>query len=414
MDKRKKIAVHSKMIVGWKKAIIERCVRLHILWIALSVYRNPLVALKALKKLIALNNRVRGGLPVHRYVEANKRYFWSNDVPGWPSKSFRLFIKNEFNRIRPFRPDTGHLLSMVFAVTNRCALQCEHCFEWQNLDSEETLSLDDLKEILRKFQNRGIDIVQLSGGEPLNRLDDVIELMRSARSGTDFWLLTSGYGLSLKKAERLKKTGLTGVNISLDHWNEKEHNRFRNNSRSFYWVKKAARNCRKVDLAVSFSLCAVKSFITLENLWKYVFLAKEWGAGFVRILEPRKVGRFTGKDVELQEEHVAVLKDFYLTINSNPEYRFLPIVTYPGFRQRLVGCFGAGDRYLYVDSIGDLHACPFCQHKVGNVLTGPLEGSIQEMRRIGCHKFMKTSSGENHITLESSPVSERCFNVKRR
>ena len=230
MDERKTEAVHSRMIVGWKKQIVERCIRLHILWIALSVYLNPLVASKALKKLMAYNHRIRGGLPVHRYVKANKRYFWSNDVPGWPSKSFRLFIENEFNRIHPFRPVTGHLLSMVFSVTNKCMLQCEHCFEWQNLDSKEALSLDNLKEILWKFQNRGIDIVQLSGGEPLNRLDDVIELMRSAQSGTDFWLLTSGYGLSRKKAVRLKNAGLTGVNISLDHWNEKEHNRFRNNS----------------------------------------------------------------------------------------------------------------------------------------------------------------------------------------
>ena len=55
MDESNKKAVHSKMIVGWQKKIIERCIRLHILLIALSVYRNLFLALKTLKRLMDFN-----------------------------------------------------------------------------------------------------------------------------------------------------------------------------------------------------------------------------------------------------------------------------------------------------------------------------------------------------------------------
>ena len=65
----------------------------------------------------------------------------------------------------------------------------------------------------------------------------------------------------------------------------------------------------------------------------------------------------------------------------------MPIVSFPGYHQRRIGCFGAGDRYLYMDSNGDLHACPFCQYKVGNALFDDLSESINELRKIGCHKF---------------------------
>jgi len=157
--------------------------------------------------------------------------------------------------------------------------------------------------------------------------------------------------------------------------------------RSFYWAREAAVNSREVDLAVCLSLCATRDFITPENLWKYVYLAKEWGAGFVRILEPRKVGRFEGEGVELEEEHVDVLTGFYQTVNADPACRELPIVTYPGYGQRRVGCYGAGNRYLYVDSNGDLHACPFCQRKVGNALVDSLDEAVAKMKKIGCRKF---------------------------
>lgn len=385
-------AIQSPLVYGFKKEIINLAIRLHILWIAISIYRNPILALRTLKRWIKKRRAIQANYRILKYVKANNRYFWALSAPGWPSLSFKLFFERELNRIQPFRSDKGHLQTMIFAVTSKCPLHCAHCFEWQNLDSDESLSLSELKAILRKFQSRGIDQIQLSGGEPLCRLDDTIELIRSAKPGTDFWLLTSGHGLTLEKASRLKEAGLTGVSISLDHWDEDSHNDFRRNIKSFFWVKEAAFNSRRVNLAVCLSLCAVRSFITPENLWRYICLAKELGAGFVRILEPRRVGRFAGKDVELEEEHVEILKNFYLTINFNPTYRDMPLVMYPGYLQRSYGCFGAGNRYLYVDSNGDLHACPFCQHKVGNALADSIDEAIQEMKKIGCHQFKTISN----------------------
>ena len=149
----------------------------------------------------------------------------------------------------------------------------------------------------------------------------------------------------------------------------------------------AARHALEVDLVVAFSLCAMKDFVTEENLERYLRLAKDSGAGFIRILEPREVGHFAGKKIELENEQIEILKRFYLKSNSDPGYKEMPLVMYPGYHQRIYGCFGAGNRYLYVDSIGDLHACPFCQDKTGNALTDDLDKAITKMKRRGCHKF---------------------------
>jgi MoaA/NifB/PqqE/SkfB family radical SAM enzyme len=375
------------MIFGIRRHIVFYLSMVHILIIALFAYRNPLKAMTALNKLMQKRKRVAGGFRISKYVKSGKYYYWGLLAPGWPSPAFKNYILYELNRIYPYRSPDTFLQSIIFSVTNRCPLHCEHCFEWDKLDSREILSLMQLAHILTTFQKRGLIQAQLSGGEPLVRLDDTISLIESAQTGTDFWLLTSGYELTLDKAERLKKAGLIGVNISLDHWQEELHNRFRNNDKSFYWAEQAAKNSRAADLIVAFSLCATREFITEENLWRYAYLTRELGAGFVQILEPRKVGHYADKDVELNETHYRIIQEFYLKINSDKAFYSFPIFVYHGYHQRKMGCFGAGNRYLFVDANGDLHSCPFCQHAVGNALQNNLDQAIKKMKEIGCHRF---------------------------
>ncbi len=381
----------SAIISGMHSKTIFYLTMLHILWIAIKTYRNPLASYKALKKLMRKRNAVHGHVPIRKYVKSGKRYFWGLNAPGWPSLAFNRFIENELQREHSRHDHTAALQTMVFAVTAKCPLQCEHCFEWNNLDSTEPLTLDELKQILSSFQQRGVLQVQLSGGEPISRFDDTIELLKSAQPGTDFWLLTSGFGLTFEKAITLKQAGLTGVNISLDHWQQDAHNAFRKNDHAFQWVQHASAHCRNADLVLAFSLCATKEFVSPENLEKYLALATEFGAGFVQILEPRQAGHFSGRDVNLQAEHMQMLEDFYIRTNDNAASRHAPIITYPGYHQRRLGCFGAGNRYLYVDALGDLHACPFCQRNVGNALRDSIDAAVNSMRRIGCHTYEMVS-----------------------
>jgi hypothetical protein len=65
----------------------------------------------------------------------------------------------------------------------------------------------------------------------------------------------------------------------------------------------------------------------------------------------------------------------------------MPIVVYYGYRQRRIGCAGAGSRYLYVDTDGFMNSCPFCRNKTTHVLRGGIEESLSAMKEKGCGKF---------------------------
>jgi MoaA/NifB/PqqE/SkfB family radical SAM enzyme len=123
----------------------------------------------------------------------------------------------------------------------------------------------------------------------------------------------------------------------------------------------------------------------------YANLAKNMGVSFIQILEPRAVGHYNGKDVLLDAGHEKILEAFYLKMNYQKRYRKFPIVCYHGYYQRKTGCFGSGNRSLYVDTDGNLHACPFCRTKMGSALSDDLDRDIELLKEAGCHEF-KTSN----------------------
>lgn len=229
--------------------------------------------------------------------------------------------------------------------------------------------------------------MHFSGGEPLVRFQDMLELLRSAQKGTDFWVITSGYHLTLEKAQQLKSAGLLGIAVSLDHHEPDKHDEFRGLVGSYKWVIKAARNARKAGLALSLNICATKEFISKENFFAYAKLAHELDASFIQIIDPRAVGHYAGKAVELEPSHITTIEEFADMLNYDAAFKSWPIVTYHGQHQRNIGCFGAGNRFLYVDTDGDIHACPFCQKKSGSALHDDLPKCIQELRSKGCYAF---------------------------
>jgi MoaA/NifB/PqqE/SkfB family radical SAM enzyme len=328
-----------------------------------------------------------GDKRINKIALVDGKYYWDLYTPGYGSSAFTDFFEGEAHRIIPIAKKVNRFTNIFVAFTKKCSLQCEHCFEWDALNDKEKLNLTEIKNIIRKFQDKGTSQIQLTGGEPLLRVNDIIEILQSAKPETEFWVLSSGYNLTLENALRLKGAGLTGIVISLDHYDENLHNKFRGFKKSFEWVCAAVENAIAVNLVTSLSICVTKAFVSEHNLMKYLELAKKMGVSFIQILEPKAVGHYKGMDVMLLPAHEKILQNFYLKVNYEKRYAKYPIVTYHGYHQRQVGCFGAGNRNLYVDTDGDLHACPFCQKKMGNALSRSLDDSIEKLQAVGCHGF---------------------------
>ncbi|MCD4770103.1 MAG: radical SAM protein [Bacteroidales bacterium] len=367
--------------------ILRGSISLNTFLVSLMVYHNPLKAFRALKQLVAIRQKGQKTDKVLKFAKSGNKFFLALNMPGWPSKAFNQFIRNELFRTDNKVNGSSNLQTVILGITNKCNLNCKHCSNWFSESENNEHDSDRLEQIVNKLESIGIHHIQFTGGEPLEVFDDLIRLIKVARA-MDSWILTSGFGLTLSKAIRMKKAGLTGVNISLDHWNETEHNKFRGNSQSFSWVSNAVQNCKQAGLLISLSICTTREFTSKENLARFVELAKNWEVHFIRILEPKKSGKFANENIRLSGEQIAMLEKLYFTSRKVNIDKRTPIVMYLDLLQR-DSCMGKGDRYLYIDENGFAHPCPFSFNKSGNILKDSIWSIEEKLSKAECINCIK-------------------------
>jgi MoaA/NifB/PqqE/SkfB family radical SAM enzyme len=395
----------SPMVGGVRRTVVAVLLWSRVVWLALRLYQLPSRAAMALLRLRATRRCIAPRR--QKLAFASGRYFWDLYAPGWPSPAFDRYVEGELERLVPVRRRPCTLQGAIIAITRRCALRCEHCFEWNVLNRHEPLSSAALQEIVRRLLRQGVTQLFLSGGEPLQRFNDVLTLTAAASGATDVWVFSSGRGLTADRAARLKGAGLTGVALSLDHWDATAHDRFRGVPGTFAAVQRAAASARDAGLLVALSLCPTRAFVSFRNLHRYARTARSLGASFIQVLEPKPVGHYAGRDVTLDPRQQWELERFNERMNLDPAVRDMPAVTYPDRFARAYGCPGAGDRFLYIDTEGALHACPFCPATGVAVLDDDIDAAIAAVRADGCPaagKHMAARSGARANSLPSRPA----------
>ena len=339
---------------------------LNIWWIGALAYRNPIRSLLVLSRLIRTFSRMLKGKKVLRAFNHGGKYLWDIYNPAWPSKAFNSFFKNHLHEVTAISDRHYALRRLIVAITKKCPLNCEHCSEGDTLNQRDVLSLDEFYHLLDPIMERGIGQIYLSGGEPLNRFDDLLMLTERYSTSSEVWIYTSGYGLSLEKAVKLKKAGLFGAAVSLDHHIPEKHNAFRRNSKSYFWVEESIRNLQAAGIFVALNICPTREYLDNYSFQPMVAHAKGLNVPVISILEPRAVGHYFDKDVELSPGHKAHLREVSEKYNFNYQNIDFPTVIYPGAYREAKSC-GGGFSYMFIDYDGKIYPCPFCKTKVENI-----------------------------------------------
>ncbi len=341
-------------------------IKLRIFYFACIILKQPRKIFATFKAMLYLRNNVRGG-DLKKMYKIDGKYYFNQYTPGWPSGAYDALIKSELRRHALPLTVTEKLSFVFLAITRKCPMRCEHCFEWDNLNQKESFTKEDLFKVVDLYQKEGVLQFHFSGGEPMVRFKDLLPLIKYTSKKSECWVLTSGFNFTIENARLLKNAGCKGVVVSIDHYVPEMHNLFRGNAGSFDMAVHAIAAAKQVGMVTSVSLCATKQFIDGDHLMPYMDFANQLGVQFVQVLEPRKVGHYEGKDVLLEEKHISDLEFTFKRINHSPAYSNYPTMLYHGYHQRRVGCF-SGSRSVYVDSAGDVHACPFCHTKSYNII----------------------------------------------
>lgn len=178
--------------------------------------------------------------------------------------------------------------TLLAELTHKCPLHCPYCSNpLQMVAAGAELSTADWKRVFSEARDLGVLQLGLSGGEPLVR-PDVEELAAHARSlGLYTTLVTSGVGLTRRRATALRDAGLEHVQISFQDTDEATADAVAGMS-AIRQKRAAAALVRELDFA--FSVNVVLHRANLDRIGEIIELAADLGADRLELANTQYYG----------------------------------------------------------------------------------------------------------------------------
>jgi radical SAM protein with 4Fe4S-binding SPASM domain len=246
---------------------------------------------------------------------------------------------------------------------------------------DDELSTEEGKKLLDQMVKAGMKIIVLSGGEPMIR-DDIFELISYAKSiGMTVLMGSNGTLIDKEKAEKLKKSGLSAIAISIDSLDPEKHNLFRGSDTAFQKAIDGANNCIDAGIKVQLNCTITKQ--NLDEIEKIADFASKLGAASSHMLFLVDTGR--GKEIketslDIKEYKNAINriidKDLELNIQVKPtcapQYKVESLLRGEHIKNTTRGCI-AGISYCSILPNGDVHICPYAPVKVASIREEPFD-----------------------------------------
>ncbi|MET1123976.1 MAG: radical SAM protein [Archaeoglobaceae archaeon] len=289
---------------------------------------------------------------------------------------------------KPFVP--GAPFQVVWDITYACNLRCKHCYATAGKPLADELTTEEALDTIDKLNRLGVTIIAFSGGEPLVRRD-FFEIARyAAEKGFYVAVATNGTLITEEMARKMKESGISYVQISLDGMRE-THDGFRGIPGAFDRTVEGIRNAVKAKLFVNVSMTVTK--FNYHEVPAVVELCEKLGVNWFMHYNFIPTGRgreIAGEDIT-PEDREKLLEFLCLrNLNSNisllstaPQFarvalqheaKFVPTHFYnvsapERFRQlaEFIGGCGAGRFYFAIKANGDIQPCVFFPLVVANV-----------------------------------------------
>jgi MoaA/NifB/PqqE/SkfB family radical SAM enzyme len=331
-------------------------------------------------------SRLMRNIGLRKVVRMGDRMFMALTAPHYPSQAFdNMMAHGGFNAASPGTANNRQISTALLAISGTCNLHCKHCYEQFNIDNKAEVPKARWKEVIHSLQQRGTSVIVLSGGEPMLRFSEVLDILRSGdKELSDFHLHTSGQGVTPEKAYMLKEAGLTAAAVGLDDVDETRHDALRGCRGSYRDAVDALKYFHAAGVFTYVNLCATKELVRSGDLWKYFDLVKSLNVGFIQMLEPRPAGGYlqNGIDGLLDDCDRNILMQFFEKGNSKKKFMDYPIIYYLAHAEspEQAGCTMGGLFHFHIDSKGNVNPCVFLPVAFGNIMEESFDPIFARMR----------------------------------
>jgi len=166
-------------------------------------------------------------------------------------------------------------LTLVWDITYQCNFKCKHCYICDGKHRED-LPSNRLHEIIYELADCGVFYIDIGGGEPLLRKNDLIKLIKTATlADIECTVATNGWYLDRTTVKELNNAGLKRMLVSIDGSKSQIHDEFRSKKGAFKKAIRGIKNCIKSGIETY--IISTLTMVNFNDIHNIINLAQEIG-----------------------------------------------------------------------------------------------------------------------------------------
>ncbi|MCP2520110.1 radical SAM protein [Candidatus Aminicenantes bacterium AC-708-M15] len=274
---------------------------------------------------------------------------------------------------------------IAWEVTRTCHLNCKHCRAGAtNKFYEDEFQKEEIFKVLENIASFSKPIIILTGGEPMLR-EDIYEIASyGTQLGLKMVMAPCGMLITEEEIEKMKKSGIQRISLSLDGANPKTHDDFRQRQGAFNEIIKAAKLAKESGLEFQINTTVQKN--NVHELPQILELVVNLGAKAFHPFLLVPTGRAKNlADQEISPEEYERILNWIYEQRQRVPIQFKPTCAphyYRIFRQRekgkkrsnsyhgldfmSKGCMG-GQSFAFISHVGKVQICGFLEVEAGDL-----------------------------------------------
>lgn len=276
-------------------------------------------------------------------------FFINANMIGWPLQEK---MRKKYNCNIPW--------AILLDPTSACNLHCTGCWAAE-YGNKLNLSFDEIDQIIEQGKELGVYMYIYTGGEPLVRKKDIIQLCEK-HNDCIFLCFTNATLIDEKFADEMLRVKNFIPAISLEGFEEATDGRRGN---GVYQKAVAAMELlRSKKLLYGISTCYTSAnykSITDEAFYDHLI---DLGAYFIWFFHYMPVGNDASLDLLLTPEQREYV---YHTVRRLRAEKPLFAMDFQHDAEYVGGCIAGGRRYLHINANGDVDPCVFIHYSDSNI-----------------------------------------------
>ena len=304
------------------------------------------------------------------------------------SRSLKEEVKSKYECNVPW--------AILLDPTSACNLSCTGCWA-SEYGNKLNLSFDEIDSIITQGKEIGIFMYIYTGGEPLVRKNDIIELCKK-HNDCVFLAFTNATLIDEEFAKQIREVKNFVPAISIE--GDKEATDSRRGDGTYDKVVHAMEILRRYKVPFGASTCYTSANYESITDDEYFDRLISFGAKFAWFFHYMPIGNDAVPELLLNPDQRETV---YRKIRDVRNRKSIFLIDFQNDGEYIGGCIAGGRDYFHINPNGDVEPCVFIHYSDSNIrektliecLTSPLFTAYKEGQPFNCNHLMPCPMLEN-------------------